>query len=96
MFPPASAIFFFTLQPVHADVIRRFFNVQYVLLAPICPHFCEHVWGTLLGNAGSVTSAPWPATSGSVEEDKTLLAVDRYLQVRTRLLTHCGASGLYT
>lgn len=64
---------------MHADVISRFLEVQYVLMAPITPHFCEHVWGTLLGKAGSVTSAPWPAVSAPIEASASLLATDVYL-----------------
>jgi leucyl-tRNA synthetase len=73
---PLSAIY---AQPVHADVITRFMEVQYVLMAPITPHFCEHVWGGLLGKAGSVTSAPWPAVSAPMAASASLLATDVYL-----------------
>jgi leucyl-tRNA synthetase len=62
--------------PGHAGVLRRFLEVQYVVLAPICPHFCEYVWGELLRMPGSVTRAAWPAT-GPV--DAPLLAADSYL-----------------
>jgi hypothetical protein len=27
--------------PLHGGMMRRFFDVQYVLLSPICPHLCE-------------------------------------------------------
>lgn len=51
------------------------------MLAPICPHFCEHVWGTLLGHgkggAASVTRAPWPSTTTS-PPNPSLLAADDY------------------
>lgn len=73
-------------QPVHADVIRRFFEVQYVLLAPICPHLCEHVWRDLLQMthvAPSVTRAPWPSVSSMpAVEASTLIATDSYLQAK--------------
>lgn len=36
-------------------------QVSTLLLAPICPHTCEHVWRTLLGRPGSALRAGWPS-----------------------------------
>jgi len=35
------------------ELIMRFIEVQTLLLAPICPHVCEHVW-SLLGKVVTV------------------------------------------
>jgi leucyl-tRNA synthetase len=35
-------------------------QVQTVLLAPIAPHWAEHVWGELLRRDGLVITAGWP------------------------------------
>jgi len=35
-------------------------QVQTLLLAPICPHTCEHVWRSKLREKGSVLTAGWP------------------------------------
>lgn len=35
-------------------------QLQTVLLAPICPHFCEHVWTNMLQKKGSVLTCGWP------------------------------------
>ncbi len=35
-------------------------QVQTLLLAPICPHTCEHVWRSKLHEKGSVLTAGWP------------------------------------
>lgn len=44
----------------HRDVIMHYISVQYLLLAPICPHICEHVW-KLIGNEGSLmANGRWP------------------------------------
>lgn len=32
---------------MHRDLVRRFIEVQTVLLSPICPHVAEHVWQLL-------------------------------------------------
>ena len=44
---------------LHVDVIFRFMEVQVLLMAPIIPHWCEHVW-SILGKTGSVRKASWP------------------------------------
>ena len=36
-------------------------QVSTLLLAPICPHTCEHVWRTLLRRPGSALCAGWPS-----------------------------------
>ena len=61
---------------MHADLTKRFIEVQTLLLAPICPHTCEHIYGTILKKEGSVTSAGFP--SGEAE-DVALTAANKYL-----------------
>jgi hypothetical protein len=46
--------------PMHKTVVMRFIEALTVMMAPITPHWCEMVWG-LLGRAGSVCDASWPA-----------------------------------
>lgn len=71
--------------PVHADVVRRFLEVQWVVLAPICPHVCEHVYQTILvpgfklPAVSSVFAAGWPVAG---EVDQSLLARDEYTQAK--------------
>lgn len=38
-------------------------QVSTLLLAPICPHTAEHVWGTLLKRPGLVVNAGWPTAA---------------------------------
>lgn len=40
----------------HAGLIYRFIDVQLVLLAPICPHMCEHIWTSVMGKVLSIFS----------------------------------------
>ena len=46
-------------RPYHKDLLMLFIRCQTLLLTPITPHLCEHLWH-IMGNSGSVTSAPWP------------------------------------
>ena len=41
-------------------LILRYIDVSTRLLAPVCPHWCEHVWGNILKNPGLVVNAGWP------------------------------------
>jgi len=34
--------------PMRRDLLRRFVELQAILIAPICPHFAEHVWANVL------------------------------------------------
>ena len=61
---------------MHADLTARYIEVSTLLVAPFTPHTCEHVWGELLGKAGTVTKAGWPA--GGVPDEK-LAAAAKYL-----------------
>jgi leucyl-tRNA synthetase len=54
---------------MHRDVLWRFFEVQAILLSPLCPHFCQHLWDiTGLakkdGRAEFVANARWPESTG--------------------------------
>ncbi|GAB4822876.1 hypothetical protein N2152v2_009922 [Parachlorella kessleri] len=41
-------------------LLLRYIEVACRLLAPICPHTCEHIWGELLRRPGLVVNAGWP------------------------------------
>jgi leucyl-tRNA synthetase len=45
---------------MHGKLIMRFMERQLVLLAPICPHFCENMWCEVLNRPGSIMRSSWP------------------------------------
>lgn len=61
---------------MNRDHVIRFIDVATRLLAPICPHFAEHVWRNLLKRSGTVTQAGWPEVPAP---DKALRRAARYL-----------------
>ncbi|KAK2170434.1 hypothetical protein LSH36_3g30089 [Paralvinella palmiformis] len=63
------------VEGMHHDLVFRFIESQTLMLSPICPHICEHVW-QLLGKAGSVVNATWPI-GGQV--DDVLIRSSQYL-----------------
>ena len=54
---------------MNASLIKRFIQVQLVLLSPICPHICEYIWLNVLKSKESILKASWPTTSeASIDE----------------------------
>jgi leucyl-tRNA synthetase len=54
---------------MNRQLVERFIEVQTLLLAPICPHYCDYIWSSrdLLGRTTqSVLYASWPV-AGSVD-----------------------------
>ncbi|KAH7279053.1 hypothetical protein KP509_37G003200 [Ceratopteris richardii] len=62
---------------MHKDLIFRFMDVQTRLLTPICPHYAEHVWSSILNRKGFAIHAAWPTASSP---DLTLQKANKYLQ----------------
>ena len=46
---------------LHKDLMQKYIECQTVIISPFCPHYAEHVWGTLLGNTGGIMAARWPS-----------------------------------
>ncbi|CAL9197860.1 unnamed protein product [Musa hybrid cultivar] len=75
------------------DLLWRFMDVQTRLIAPICPHYSEHVWMNILKKDGFVVNAGWPLYDAP---DLTLKIANKYLQdsiVLMRKLLQKQASG---
>jgi leucyl-tRNA synthetase len=75
------------IQP-NKQLFTTFCEVQTVILAPICPHACEHIWGKILGKAGTVTSAQWPSIGSA---DTIVLRQKHYVDymistIRTKIM----------
>ncbi|XP_032431921.1 leucine--tRNA ligase, cytoplasmic [Xiphophorus hellerii] len=63
------------IEGMHRDLVFQFIERQTLLLAPICPHLCEHTW-SLLGKTGSLMKASWPV-AGPIDE--VLIRSSQYL-----------------
>ena len=57
---------------MHSTLIKRFIEVQLILLSPICPHICEHIWLNVIQNKESILKASWPTTTSSVIDEPLL------------------------
>ncbi|KAJ2806176.1 cytosolic leucyl tRNA synthetase [Coemansia helicoidea] len=68
---------------MHPAILRKFIARQAILLAPITPHWAEHVWRTVAGNSTSIMAARWP-TDLPAEPDYALLAAGDYVRKITK------------
>ncbi|KAL3159318.1 hypothetical protein ABBQ32_011271 [Trebouxia sp. C0010 RCD-2024] len=64
---------------MHKDLVYRYIKVQTLLLTPICPHTCDHVWRDKLQQQGTVLTAGWPEAP---QPKVALQAAAVYLQDR--------------
>ncbi|KAJ2285736.1 cytosolic leucyl tRNA synthetase [Coemansia sp. RSA 2706] len=68
---------------MHPELLRKYINRQVIQLTPITPHWAEHIWKTVMGNAGSIMDARWPADLPA-EPDHALIAVGDYIRKTVR------------
>ena len=60
------------LKGMHKDLVLKYIEYQTLLLAPVCPHICEHIW-ELMGKKESLMTASWPV-AGPVDDMLTKTA----------------------
>ena len=60
----------------HKELIDNYMKAQALLLSPIAPHTCEHLW-KLLGQTGFIVQASWPERKSL---DPSLLEKYAYMQ----------------
>lgn len=48
---------------MHGDLLRRWIEVQTLLLSPIAPHITDHIWQDLLGKKTTIQNARFPEPS---------------------------------
>ncbi|MBW0467490.1 hypothetical protein O181_007205 [Austropuccinia psidii MF-1] len=46
---------------MHGALLKYYVRVQTLLIAPIAPHFAEHIWCDILGESGSIHDAQFPS-----------------------------------
>jgi leucyl-tRNA synthetase len=63
---------------MHGELVRYWIQTAALLVAPIAPHFAEHIWMSILGNETSIQLARWPTPSKQV--DATVIESIVYLR----------------
>ncbi|KAJ2505074.1 cytosolic leucyl tRNA synthetase [Coemansia sp. RSA 2052] len=76
---------------MHPALVRKWINRQIIQLCPITPHWCEHVWRTLMGNTTSIINARWP-TDLPADADHALIAAGEYMDKTARSVHDASAA----
>ncbi|TPX59918.1 leucine---tRNA ligase [Powellomyces hirtus] len=63
---------------MHEDLVKRYIEVQAIMLAPLTPHWSEYVWSELLKKPESIKKALWPTPTG--QPDESLLSAASYIR----------------
>lgn len=69
---------------MHAKLVHWWIRVATLLIAPIAPHFSEHVWSTVLQEPQSVHHARWPAVAHPV--DRSLIEAGQYMRGTIKMM----------
>lgn len=48
---------------MHVDLVRRFVELQALLMTPIIPHWSEYIWREVLHKESSIQNALFPSAS---------------------------------
>ncbi|PWN51813.1 leucyl-tRNA synthetase [Violaceomyces palustris] len=60
---------------MHVDLVMSWIRVQALMIAPIAPHFAEHIWQQFLGEKTSIQNARFPTPSSPVDASVTSAAL---------------------
>ncbi|KAJ3020117.1 cytosolic leucyl tRNA synthetase [Thoreauomyces humboldtii] len=63
---------------MHEDLLRRYIEVQAIMLAPVTPHWSENVWSKILKKPTSIKDALWPEITAT--HDEALLSAASYIR----------------
>ena len=73
-------------------LMREAVNSIVLLLNPITPHICHHLWAKL-GHTNSIETAPWPvADKDALVEDEKLIIVQVNGKLRAKITVSASAS----
>ncbi|KAJ1824967.1 cytosolic leucyl tRNA synthetase [Coemansia sp. RSA 2675] len=76
---------------MHPTLLRKWISRQVIHLCPVAPHWCEHVWRTLMGNTTSILNARWP-TDLPADADHALLSAGEYMMKLVKSVRDAEAS----
>lgn len=68
--------------PMRRDILMRYLETHLIMLSPITPHFCQHMWANVLSREGLVMDATWPVVTAPV--DPSLVRAGQFLTATMR------------
>lgn len=69
---------------MHADLVKYWIRTSVLLIAPIAPHFADHIWSDLLGESKSIQLALWPEIPRPV--DRGVLHAGQYMRGTIKMI----------
>lgn len=63
---------------MHADLVMYWMRAAALLIAPIAPHFAEHIWSGILKQPQSIQRALWPTPTEPV--DRSIVEAGAYMR----------------
>ncbi|KAF8346598.1 leucine-tRNA ligase [Amanita rubescens] len=75
---------------MHEDLVLYWIRVAALLVAPIAPHFADHLYQSVLRLPGSIQNARWPTPEKQV--DRTLVEAASYMRGVTKMMRDAEAS----
>jgi leucyl-tRNA synthetase len=75
--------------PMSRPLILRYTSLQALLIAPIAPHWAEHIWLEVLKNPDTIQRAQWP--SDVPNPDPALTAAREYVKTTSSNITSAEA-----
>ncbi|GLB44645.1 putative class-I aminoacyl-tRNA synthetase family protein [Lyophyllum shimeji] len=75
---------------MHADLVQYWMRTAALLIAPIAPHFAEHIYSTILKSPTSIQRALWPTPDKPVK--KEILEVGAYMRGTIKMIRDAEAS----
>ncbi|CAI6085325.1 unnamed protein product [Clonostachys chloroleuca] len=73
---------------MHVDLVRRFVELQALLVTPIIPHWSEYIWREVLKKDSSIQSALYPTVS---PPDPILVLIREYIKQTTNNILQAEA-----
>ena len=78
---------------MHRDLIRRYVELQALLLTPVAPHFSEYLWRDVLGHSDSVQNALYPEAEAGDPAITAALNYVRNVSIAIPVRSFCSWSG---
>ncbi|KAF8064193.1 hypothetical protein FPV67DRAFT_1584778 [Lyophyllum atratum] len=75
---------------MHTDLVQSWIRSAALLIAPIAPHFTEHIYSTILQSPTSIQRALWPTPNKPV--DPTLLEAATYMRGTIKMIRDAEAA----
>lgn len=75
---------------MHEDLVKKFIELQALMLAPIAPHWSEYIWLEVLGKPETIQKAQWPKVP---EPNASLTAAREFVrQTQSNITSAEGAA----